>query len=332
MQNSVINHIALVLDASGSMQSRARDVITVADGQIKYLAQRSKELDQETRVSVYAFSYHHKIECLIFDKDVLRMPSIAGLYRADGQTALVDATLKSIDDLKDTSTLYGDHSFLIYVLTDGQENDSRHQPGALAAHLADLPENWTLAAFVPNQIGVMEAKRFGFPKDNIAIWDTANAQGVSEVGETIRKATDSFMVGRSQGIRGSRSLFSLNTVSLSKAKQALTPMHFGQFRLLDVDMEGRIDEFIERKTRRSYKLGEAYYELMKPEKIQPQKQIVLLGKDEKLYAGPQVRALMGLPDYEVKVNPDFNPEYSVFVQSTSVNRKLLKGTKVVVMS
>lgn len=44
-----INHIALVLDASGSMQYLAQDVVKVADNQIAYLAQRSNELDQETR-------------------------------------------------------------------------------------------------------------------------------------------------------------------------------------------------------------------------------------------------------------------------------------------
>jgi hypothetical protein len=81
---NIINHIVLVLDASDSMRDIKNDVVKVADNQIQYLATRSKELDQETRITVYTFEggnyYSPKnIQCLIYDKDVLRVPSIAGL-------------------------------------------------------------------------------------------------------------------------------------------------------------------------------------------------------------------------------------------------------------
>jgi hypothetical protein len=33
----------------------------------------------------------------------------------------------------------------------------------------------------------------------------------------------------------------------------------------------------------------------------------------------------------VRVKPDINPEYDVFVQSTSVNRKLIRDTDVLVL-
>jgi hypothetical protein len=65
-----INHVALVLDASSSMSHLSRKVVDVADQQIAYLARRSRELDQETRVTVYVFA--DKVECVIYDKDVLR--------------------------------------------------------------------------------------------------------------------------------------------------------------------------------------------------------------------------------------------------------------------
>jgi hypothetical protein len=32
---------------------------------------------------------------------------------------------------------------------------------------------------------------FGFPADNIAVWDTS-AEGLAEVGETIRRTTDTY--------------------------------------------------------------------------------------------------------------------------------------------
>src|ERR1700685_952505 len=104
VKQNYINHVALVLDASGSMNSLISTVSTVADGFIQHLATRSKEMDQETRVTVYQFSGYQQIECLIYDKDVLRLPSIKTIYRRlDGMTALLDATRKAQQDLDKTA-------------------------------------------------------------------------------------------------------------------------------------------------------------------------------------------------------------------------------------
>lgn len=326
-----INHIVLVLDASQSMEYTARDLIKVADNQIAYLAQRSKELDQETRVTVYSFSSNNNIHCLIYDKDVLRMPSIADLYHTGGMTALIDATLLSLDDLSLTPEKYGEHAFLIYVLTDGGENHSVSSSSVLERELNNLPDNWTVAAFVPDQQGVFEAKKFGFPKENIAIWDATTARGLNEAGERIRQTTESFMQNRRLGIRGSRSLFTLKTPTMTTISRKLNSLNYGQFRLYDVEDTGRIDEFVESKTRRPYKLGEAYYQLMKREEIQPQKEIAILS-NSKVYVGHEARELLGLPDHHVKVTPTDYPGYEIFVQSTSVNRKLIEGTKLLILS
>jgi len=332
-----INHIVFVLDASSSMGGLERELIKVADNQIAYLAQRSKELDQETRITVYKFSDADEIECLIYDKDVLRMPSIAGLYRTQGVTALIDATLLAIKDLGMTPEKYGEHSFLIYVLTDGQENDSRASASTLSNVIDGLPDHWTLAVFVPDQLGVREAKSFGFPKDNIAVWDATTNKGVNEAGERIKQTTEAFMQNRAKGIRGSKNLFTLNTPSISTVKQTLTSLHAGQYRIYDVEEDSRIDEFVESKTHRAYNRGEAYYQLMKRETIQPSKKIAIFegAPKWKVYIGTadESRQLLGLPDGEyVDVKPENFRDYEIFIQSTSNNRKLIAGTKLLILS
>lgn len=330
-KQNYINHIALVLDASRSMASMASQVIGVADQQVAYLAQRSKELDQETRVTVYTFS-NRVIDCLFYDKDVLRLPSLKGLYRPDGQTALIDATIKALEDLEKTPELYGDHAFLAYVLTDGAENYSRHRPIDLSGRLERLRDNWTVAAFVPNATGVHEAKKFGFAPNNIAVWN-ADAKGVTEVGSVIRQTTDHYMQARSVGVRGTRSLFTPDTSLLSKrAVSNLDKLGPGQFRSFHVERDERIDEFVGRQMKRPYALGEAYYQLTKSVIVQAQKTIALYAKREHaVYVGKQARVLLGLPDYEVTVRPTNHPEYDIFVQSTSMNRKLLAGTSVLII-
>jgi hypothetical protein len=335
-QQNYINHVVFELDGSTSMSYHAQELIRVVDAQIAHLARRSKELDQETRVTVYVFSDAHNLRCVIYDKDVLRMPSIRDHYRASGMTALIDATLLSLDDLGMTPEKYGDHAFLIYVLTDGQENRSRNDPSVLARRLKALPEHWTVAALVPDQLCVHEAKKFGFPANNIAIWNTNSRQGVEEVGSVVREATDRFMDNRSRGVRGSRDVFStgseaVNADTISAAALRPLPPHF--FDLVDVTRECPIREFVERDLGRVYITGMGYYELTKTENIQPQKSIAVVHKATgQVFTGSQVRDLIGLPLMHVRVKPSFNPEYSIFVQSTSVNRKLIPGTKFLVLT
>ena len=334
---NIINHIVLVIDASYSMQHLTREVVKVADNQIEYLARRSKELDQETRITVYTFNTtgyvgapEHHIDCLIYDKDVLRVPSISGLYKADGATPLIDATFTALDDLAMTPEKYGEHSFLVYVLTDGEENTSRRSSYELSRKIDELADNWTLATFVPDQNSVYEAKKFGFPKDNIAVWDATSSKGVSEMGERIRETTEVFMQNRSRGIRGSRSLFTLATPSVGEVENNLNNLTYGSYEVLDVDVTGRIDDFVKRATGHPYVVGRAFYELIKTETIQPQKQIAILANG-RVYTGYEARDLLGLPDEHVKVRPNNYQDYTIFVQSTSTNRKMLAGQKLLVL-
>ena len=102
--------------------------------------------------------------------------------------------------------------------------------------------------------------------------------------------------------------------------------------MFPVHQKEQIAPFIERMTNRSYRLGEAFYQLTKPEKIQPQKSIALYQrKGHKVYVGKDARYLLGLPDYEVKVSPTVHPDYDIYVQSTSVNRNLMPSTSVLLL-
>ncbi|MEV4190387.1 vWA domain-containing protein [Streptomyces toxytricini] len=338
-----INHVALVLDASSSMSHLNGKVVEVADRQIEYLARRSRELDQETRVTVYVFS--NEVECIIYDKDVLRMPSLKQLYRVGGMTALLAATLKSQRELAQTAQLYGDHSFLTFVLTDGQENASHRCADAPSRNAKALvqavskmietqDDNWTLAVLVPDQMGKREAMQCGFPKDNIAVWDATSTQGLEEAGEVIREATEKFMVGRTKGIRGSKAVFSTGGDAVNEATikaAGLTAVDPSGYELIPVAREAGIREWVV-ECGHTFKNGSAFYQLSKSEKIQARKQIAVLEKKtDKVYTGPEARALLGLPDAEVRVKPDHNDDFTIFVQSTSVNRKLVPQTRLLLM-
>jgi hypothetical protein len=318
--------VALVLDGSSSMHGHASRLIQVADDQIRHLALRSEEMSQETRVSVYLFA--DRVECLIFDMDVMRLPSIKDLYRANGMTALIDAVVKSQEDLATTSQIYGDHAFLTFTLTDGQENASRLSWTRLERVVNNSDVNWTTAFLVPNSQGAGYLTRLGVTDGNIAIWDTASAAGIVDAAKTIRTATDNFMTARATGVRGTRNVFSTGSGAVNRqtVTSSLTPLNTNSYRLLKVTGKTRIDDFVN-GSGINYRVGSGYYELTKTETIQPQKEIIVVDKKTgQAYSGHEARTLIGLPNMAVRVKPDENPDYKIFVQSTSVNRNLMPNT------
>ena len=46
-----------------------------------------------------------------------------------------------------------------------------------------------------------------------------------------------------------------------------------------------------------------------------------------MYSGQEARQMIGLPDMNVRVSPNHNADFDIFVQSTSINRKLIAGTR-----
>jgi hypothetical protein len=327
---NITNHVGLVLDASDSMWDHAEDLITAGDGLIRYLAGRSVELDQETRISVWTFSDPSRIACAVWDKDVLRLPSIRPFYSPRGMTALIDAACTAIDDFQQVPTRYGDHSFLLYVLTDGQENRSVGSSHSLQRRINGLPDNWTAAALVPDERGVHQAQKYGFPAGNVERWDTTSSTGATEAGCRIRETAETFMTGRASGIRGTRTLFSTgaDAVNAKTIRDAgLTPLRKGAYGVFDVTKDASIRDFVE-SLGMNYVTGRAYYEHSKAETIQPQKVLAFQSKvDGRVFTGPEARKMVDLPDMYVKVGPNHNPDYRIYVQSTSTNRRLKAGTK-----
>jgi hypothetical protein len=360
--NQLLNHVAFVIDDSGSMSRLRGQVEKVVANQIKHLADLDARTGQETHVSVYIFG--NSVHCVIFDKDVKRLVGINVMegHHDGGMTALLDATRTSQSDLAKTAQLYGDHAFLTFVLTDGGENHSMNRsPESMAALINGQPENWTLAVLVPDILCKKEALKCGFPKDNIMVWDVS-AQGLAEAETEIAKATDSYYAGRSTGTRGSKTLFKgvdvqnvsaaqvalTNLVAVSPDKFMIVPVALASTSTLQYVIPKKsitrknpngikhveIQPFIQ-ETGRTYVAGSTFYELTKSEKWDPHKKVALIHRQTKqVYTGQECKALLGLTPHSTRVRPQpvRGGDYDVFIQSTSVNRHLPIGTRVLILS
>lgn len=103
----------------------------------------------------------------------------------------------------------------------------------------------------------------------------------------------------------------------------------GRFQQIEVDYDQPIKQLVE-SNGLIFKVGRGFYEFMKKETIQAKKQVVVLDKETgDMYEGDAAREVLGLPVGETTdIKPTYDRErYTVFVQSTSNNRKLIGGTK-----
>lgn len=80
--------------------------------------------------------------------------------------------------------------------------------------------------------------------------------------------------------------------------------------------------------RGSYYPGCAFYQLIKSEIVQPTKEFLVLDKKTgRLYGGSEARDILGLPlNGTVHLRPGNLGDFTLFVQSTSNNRKVKAGT------
>lgn len=367
---NLTTHVSLVLDSSGSMQYLVGKTIKVADDLVAYLAEQSKKMGQEWRISVYTFD--DQVDCHIWDMDVLRLPSMKEFYRIGGMTALVDATFLALDDGDKVTEHRGDHAFLTYVITDGQENASRGTGPAtgygrtptsvlakqLQERISGLKENRTLAILVPDVSGEHQARKLGF--ENILMWETTE-DGLERASQAIQASATTYMEARTQGAAGLRSmkggLFVGANVNAQAIKAAdLKPLATGKRKIVRVTKTEdsfekvvkpvtksrlkpemgwfvEIEKFVKRINKGVYPVGDAFYELVKPETVQGDKEIAVVENNtNKVFVGDGARQLLGLPDVRTRVKPDQNPEYTIFIQSNSLNRHLPHGCQVMLLN
>jgi len=331
MKNSFKNHVYVMLDRSGSMANIIDTAKDVFNKQIDSLREQSLLHDQETRISFYTFA--DDVQCVISDVDVARPVKLESIF-ADGSTAIRDAMTLALQDATAIPQKYGDHSFIFYLITDGEENASRTTPLNFITSLRNLPENFTVAAFVPDNNGKQLLSRMGVPEGNIDVWNTTK-EGVEEVGQKFSDTMGQYFTARKTGLRSSTTLFTdlkqVNSQNVGSVLDILDPSLY-DIVINETTQAIQIKPLVESRLKRSYTKGGGFYELVKNEHVQPSKQIAVQNKKNgRVYTGSNARTLLSLPNREVKIVPEDFGEWIVFIQSTSVNRNIIPKQRVLVL-
>lgn len=335
----LVNHIAFVVDRSGSMRSIKAQVVRVFNNQLDTVQRNARSAGQKTYLSTFMF--HNTVDKpRHLATPVERVPRLAPKdFQPAGATALLDAVGTAITRLQRARGATSKNtSFLVIVITDGEENVSRRYKKTLKGLIAQVQKTgrWSLAFLVPPG-GQGTLARFGIPKGNISVWD-ATARGTKVMDVKLASGLSSFYAARASGKQSVTAFFTTDMSKVDrKSLSTLKDLSKG-FARWTVDKERSIRDFVNAKLQASpalrkklgpaYEPGRGYYELTKPETVQPRKTIAILNKKTKaIFGGDQARHVLGMPaGSNVKVKPGNHLDYAIFVESTSNNRKLVRGT------
>ncbi len=342
-----VNHIAILVDASGSTQSIAGKLLEQVNKQLVVARDRGIAEDQENRISIYTFA-EQAARPLFFDVPLTSCtinPLTRAAYDVGGGTAMLDSIGMAIGDLdqhnKDLSG--ADHSFMLMCITDGEENVSRKFTKTVINDLMRTKQRtdiWSFTFQVPDRFSKDKLMRdFSIPEGNISVWDTTTDRGVEKMGNVTSSALSGFMAGRSVGVRSTKQFYKvdLSAVSTKAAQDKLVEVT-KNFNLLTIEKKDvpvkdpriEIRDFCEKRLG-SFQQGDAFYELTKPEDVQAHKDVVVENiYSGKRYGGAEARTLIGLPSsasgIEVRLKPGDHGSFKIYIQSTSWNRKLPVGT------
>jgi len=134
-------------------------------------------------------------------------------------------------------------------------------------------------------------------------------------------------------VDGSSAYSRTRTTTKKKSKydaddDTIKPCNGAKFQVFNVEADTSIKDFVV-KMGLTFKTGRGFYEFTKPEIITDNKEIILMKKTTgELYEGAGTRKLANIVSDggTRKLKPSDIPEYRVFIQSTSANRKLIGDT------
>lgn len=203
------NRIAIVLDRSSSMAPIRKETVEMFNQQVKAIKAGQEEMD--TRVSLFTFSSIAD-EPTFWNQPTSELREYTeGDYVPSGWTALYDSVGMAIDRLsalKEASD--PDCSFLVVIITDGDENRSQKHTGFSLANVIKALQStgkWTFTFLGANVDVEKMATQLNLHKGNVQSWVTSS-MGATFASHTHASSVSNYMNARSHGIGAVADFFS----------------------------------------------------------------------------------------------------------------------------
>lgn len=326
------NYISFVNDHSGSMSGLARAAAADYNANIAAVKDAATAEMLDTVVSVADVDgIQNNLSVTVSNPHVLKPIT---RWDACGGTPLWTTTHKLINMLMALPDANKDDvSFLVLITTDGQATDP-HYHATLKEAMQPLlaTGRWSFVARIPKGALSQYTQKFielGIPPGNIQEWETTS-DGMAASTQVNTQAMGSYFRARSSGLRASSAFYAdASKVDITALEDISKKVSLYVVPGADNGIE--IRPFVLRH-RMDYLKGAAFYQLTKTEaRVSHTKQILVRDRASgKIFHGPQARTMIGLPtDRNARLHPGDHKNFDLFIQSESVNRKLVGNTGVV---
>lgn len=334
------NYIGFVNDHSGSMGKHVRAAVVDYNANITAVKDAASREMLDTVVSVVGIGLgkdHHGIDgygvkrqVQVSNPHVLKpitnWPTPGGTPLYDGIGDMIEL-LQSLPDADNS-----DVSFLVMTTTDGEEAHSyKYSKEGLAAKIAEVSATgrWTFVLRVPKNGRMDQVQGLGIPVDNIQTWDTSSAEGMTATTQANTQAMSGYFACRTAGAKATGAFYAnAAQVDITALKDVTSEISLYVVPTADNGIE--IRPFILRHRMKHLK-GAAFYQLTKTEsKVQHDKQVLVRDRASgKIFAGAEARKMIGLPvGQNARLHPGDHKNFDLFIQSNSINRKLVANTGV----
>lgn len=165
-----LTELVFILDRSGSMSGLEKDTI----GGYNSMLEQQRKVDGECVITTVLFDNRYE---LLHDRIDIRaiQPITAKEYFVGGSTALLDAIGKTIHKIgtvqKNTTEDYRAEKVMFVIITDGEENASRHYSSMQIRQMIQRQKErygWEFIFLGANIDAVETAGRFGIDADRAA--------------------------------------------------------------------------------------------------------------------------------------------------------------------
>lgn len=321
---------------------KSTDVVIVADvsGSMRHLQDRQQQairdiLTEFATQEMAADPHVYMVSILPFGSRIgpatqFRPASAYGdlsFLRCDqGSTRLMDAVGEAVGTVRSRNP----DAALVQVITDGGENGSTNfrTDGIRQLLSTEQAKGYlTLAATGPREAGHL-LRQWGIADDNFREWDGRTERSYGETVAATKSAVTTYTALRSTGRRSTVKYYAdpsqLTEGGIRGMTKQVVPT---EVKVVSKHMDGRaIADFFKK-----FEKGKHFYQLVKPEYIDEDKELVVHIKDKNEFrqGSRTARMLLKLPENgRIRVYPGPHSEkFDVYVQSASVNRKLVEGQK-----
>ena len=207
-----VNHIAFVMDHSGSMGDISEQSRTNFNEQLEQIKKDSDE--QSNYVTIIEFDNRVKEVCR--GKDINAIEPLK-TYWLGGMTALYDAIMHTISCIENDMPKEGNHAALVTIITDGYENasvENKQDEGRLRIkeriERLQKTDNWTFVFMGAGQ-DVLETAVEGLGVNRLNTMSfSASNKGVRDSGATYKMSYENYSENRMKGVTNSTSFFNDN--------------------------------------------------------------------------------------------------------------------------